>query len=278
VTKKVFISYRRDGASTLAKRAAIYLRRLVPDNLVFLDTSSIQSGADFTQSLQRAVRESDLVLVLMGPDWGVLKGKSGENRLNDPADYVRLEVEQALSNRKIVVPMLLQGARLPSISDLPTSIQPLLLRQAVTTKGDDIEAGLDQVIKDHKIGIVELGTLMQTLRKYEVIAELKPNLRSKAEKAQQACSFRPYEELAGMIDLTISGDGRHFLAFTTAGIYHRSIRTDQLSSFRPYGRIQNIDFDERRSTLIVDQERWDITGTMEEEAVELVRQVVELLK
>src|SRR5262249_52279572 len=74
--------------------------------------------------------------VLIGPNWADSRDQYGKRRLNDPADWVRIEIEMALAGAVEVVPVLVNGAAMPRTQDLPASLRPLLRRHAATVRRD----------------------------------------------------------------------------------------------------------------------------------------------
>ncbi len=133
---KLFISYRRDDTQDLTR--SIYERleaRFGKDN-IFMDVDSIPLGADFRQILRDWIAESTLALVIIGKFWLSLTDAHGQRRLDTPNDFVRIEVEEALSRRIPVVPLLAHGVSMPRPSDLPDSIADLAYRHGTDVRSD----------------------------------------------------------------------------------------------------------------------------------------------
>jgi TIR domain len=128
---RIFISYRRADASWPARWLADQLSRQFGEGVVFQDVDSIQPGDDFAAEIEAAVAACSVLLVVIGPQWLVAEGAVGR-RLDDPQDWVRLEIEAAIKRRVRVIPVLVDGARMPSASELPPSLWELARRQAVT--------------------------------------------------------------------------------------------------------------------------------------------------
>ena len=126
----VFISYRRGDRPGYAARLTEALERNFGANLVFRDVEDIAPGSDFAEEIGRRLHEVDVVLAVIGPAW-LQSGADGSRRLDDPADFVRLEILSAIETGKPVWPVLVSGAQLPDASDLPKALQPLLRRQAI---------------------------------------------------------------------------------------------------------------------------------------------------
>jgi len=121
----VFISYRHDDSFASAKLLVEHLRRWLPDIDLFIDESGIQAGEDWRNSLATRLDGAEILLVVIGARWAEIEGPGGGRRLDDPDDVVRWEIERAVAARKRVIPVLVDGARLPSEADLPTPLRPL---------------------------------------------------------------------------------------------------------------------------------------------------------
>jgi len=127
---EIFLNYRRDDSAGHAGRLFDVLRARFGDESVFMDITDIEAGVDFTQALGHALSSCRVVLVLIGTQWLTAVDSAGRRRLDNPNDHVRLEIEHALARAAHVIPVLVRGARMPGVPDLPESLQPLVLRQA----------------------------------------------------------------------------------------------------------------------------------------------------
>ena len=128
---RVFLSYRREDTAGHAGRLADHLLDRFGAGSVFMDVESIEAGVDFTQAIERAIGETDAVIVVIGPGWLEAAGSDGGRRLDDAADFVRREVEAALSSETRVIPVLVGGATMPAEDRLPDSIAALARRNAI---------------------------------------------------------------------------------------------------------------------------------------------------
>ena len=126
----IFISYRREDSAGWTGRLAEHLREVFGAESIFMDLDTIQPGADFTEALQTAVSSCDVLLAMIGPDWATATDRSGKLRLEDPTDWVRVEIAAALKRKIRVVPVLVGGASIPTVDLLPDDLDPLAQRQA----------------------------------------------------------------------------------------------------------------------------------------------------
>ena len=120
----VFISYRRGDSGPYARNIYEALTQHFGDGHVFYDVDGIEPGVDFVDVLDESLRRTDVLLALIGPSWLDATDEDGQRRLDDPHDYVRLEVEAALSKKVRVIPLLIAGAKMPQARNLPESMQP----------------------------------------------------------------------------------------------------------------------------------------------------------
>ena len=128
---RIFISYRREET---AYPAGWLFDRLVDhfgEGQVFKDIDSIEPGDDFVDVLNSAVGSCDVLLALIGAEWLTVADENGSRRIDNPADFVRLEIEAALSRKVRVVPVLVDGAQMPRAEELPPSLAGLARRHAL---------------------------------------------------------------------------------------------------------------------------------------------------
>jgi hypothetical protein len=124
LTTRVFLSYRREDSSTAVQHLRESLGRLIGEDKIFRDVDSIPLGRNFETVIGEAIRSASACLVIIGPAW-LAATHDGRRRLDDPEDFVRTEVELALKSGVEVIPVLVDGARMPGEKDLPKSISAL---------------------------------------------------------------------------------------------------------------------------------------------------------
>jgi len=127
---EIFLSYRRDDSTSATGRLADALEAHFGDDRVFRD-HEIGAGDDFVEAIRRSVESATVVLVVVGRRWLGASDAAGRRRLDDRGDFVRLEIERALETRVTVVPVLVEGATMPSAADLPPSLAEFSRCQAV---------------------------------------------------------------------------------------------------------------------------------------------------
>ncbi|HJR06700.1 MAG TPA: SUMF1/EgtB/PvdO family nonheme iron enzyme [Pyrinomonadaceae bacterium] len=126
----IFISYRRDDSSGHAGRLFDGLSARFGEEQVFMDIDQIEPGEDFVQVIESAVGSCEILVALIGRNWLTSRDESGR-RLDNPNDFVRLEITAALVRGIPVIPVLVQGARMPRPQDLPEDLLALSRRHAL---------------------------------------------------------------------------------------------------------------------------------------------------
>jgi hypothetical protein len=129
--RAIFISYRRDDAEGQAGRLFDDLTKHFGENAVFMDVAGIAAGRDFRRVIEEHVASCGVLLAMIGKNWLDAKDESGRRRLDDPADFVRLETASALRRDIPVIPVLVQGARMPRKDQLPEDLAELAFRNGV---------------------------------------------------------------------------------------------------------------------------------------------------
>jgi TIR domain len=145
--KCVFISYRREDSRDVVGPLSDGLVTALGDENVFLDVDSIPLGADFRHVLHEEVGRCDVLIAVIGPGWLTASDSTGRRRLDDPDDFVRVEVEAALERDTPVLLALVHGAQTPPGDQLPASLQPMATSAAVALEpGGDLQGGVERLL------------------------------------------------------------------------------------------------------------------------------------
>ena len=110
---KIFVNYRRGEDQALAGRLFDRLGEAFGREQLFMDVDSIAPGLDFEQVLKERLGQCDIVLTVIGKGW-----LDARPRLDDPQDFVRIEIETSLNQEKRVIPVLVDEARMPRADEL----------------------------------------------------------------------------------------------------------------------------------------------------------------
>jgi hypothetical protein len=127
----IFISYRREDSADDAHRLYGALSAQFGADSVFIDVEDIDPGEDFAEVIDEKVGFCDALIAVIGKTWLTCADAHGIRRLDNSNDWVRLEIESALSRNLKVVPVIVGGASPPGSPDLPPSLAPLSKRNAI---------------------------------------------------------------------------------------------------------------------------------------------------
>ena len=116
-----------------------------------MDVDTIEPGADFGETIISAVESCDVLVAVIGRDWATATDDRGRRRLDNPDDFVVLEVGAALRRSVRVLPVLVDGATMPQRDDLPGELQSLTRRNAIRI--------------DHETFTSDIGRLLTFLEK-----------------------------------------------------------------------------------------------------------------
>ena len=144
---KIIVSYRRSDSAAIAGRIFDRLVAHYGEGSVFMDIDNIPFGIDFRAHIRSEMLHSNLLIAVIGPAWaGAMP--DGQTRLSDAADPVRVELEAALRQGIPILPLLIEGATMPSAQQLPEPLRDLaFINAAPVETGRDFRAHMDRVIR-----------------------------------------------------------------------------------------------------------------------------------
>jgi hypothetical protein len=128
---QIFISYRREDSAAWAGRLSDRLKSYLPSAQIFMDVDTIEPGVDFVQAVENIVSACDVLIAVIGSRWLTSSDRRGGRRLDTPGDLVRLEIATALKRGIRVVPVLVEGAKMPEAGELPDDLKALVRRNAL---------------------------------------------------------------------------------------------------------------------------------------------------
>lgn len=167
---KIFISYRREDEPGFALALFVSLDQSFSAERLFMDVEGgIKAGEDFTRVLHRQVSECDVMLALIGRSWLKATDENGRRRLDNEHDFVRIEIESALKLGKLIIPVLLHKAEIPSANALPQSLQPLTHRNAAMLTQQRFKADAQGLITEIKKALAEVEQARHNARRVLII-------------------------------------------------------------------------------------------------------------
>ena len=152
---KVFISYRREDSAGHAGRVHDRLVREFGSDLLFMDVDGIPLGVNFVKVLQEEVAKCSVLLAVIGHEWLNVRDEDGRRRLDNPDDFVRVEIAAALQRDIPVIPIMLEGTKVPKANQLPNDLQGLALRNGLGVRHSSFHTDMDILIRGLKGRLAE---------------------------------------------------------------------------------------------------------------------------
>jgi hypothetical protein len=180
VAGNIFINYRRGDDPGFAQALFGRLEQAFSSDQLFMDIDDIAPGLDFVEVMNQQVAKCDVLISVIGRSWLAATDETGKRRLDDPEDFVRLEIESALAQKKRVIPVLVNDAKMPKLTNLPESLRPFARCNAVKLSHERFRA--------------DVGALIQSLE--SVLAESDAARRAEEEKARREAKARGREKKA----------------------------------------------------------------------------------
>ena len=143
----IFISYRREDSAPYAGRLCDRLSAHFGADRVFMDVDDIPPGADFAAHIGAKIGACNALLAVIGKQWLTARSGDGRLRLGEPKDLVSREIALALQRRILVIPVLVEGTRMPKADALPRDLRPLAQRNAVTIGDHDFQGDTAKLIQ-----------------------------------------------------------------------------------------------------------------------------------
>ncbi|MGI9535044.1 MAG: toll/interleukin-1 receptor domain-containing protein [Thermodesulfobacteriota bacterium] len=155
---KIFISYRRDDAKHVVGRIFDHLARQFGEDNLFKDVDSIPLGSDFREIIENSVQSCDVVLAIIGEKWLQLTDNTGKRRIDNPDDFVRIEIEAGLKRGIPVIPVLVSDTEIPHEEQLPESLKQLAFQNGLRVRPDPdftnditkLNKALNKIVKKSK--------------------------------------------------------------------------------------------------------------------------------
>jgi hypothetical protein len=150
---RIFISYRREDCQPQATSIYYGLMQEL-DAEVFYDVEAMMGGVDFVEEIERQIERADAVVVVIGDDWLSVRDTDGTPRIEKPDDFVQMEIRMALERDRAVIPVTVEGARMPGETELPASIAALGRRHAPKIHDESMPQDI-RVLAQHVKQLVE---------------------------------------------------------------------------------------------------------------------------
>jgi formylglycine-generating enzyme required for sulfatase activity len=146
MSNRIFISYRREDRAGSAGRIYDQLAAHFGPGNIFMDVDDIDPGVDFVESIENAISQTNVLVVIIGPAWLGVADAEGNRRLENPEDFVRIEITAALKRNIRVIPVLIDRATMPRSTDLPDDLKLLARRNAIKINHSSFRSDAQRLI------------------------------------------------------------------------------------------------------------------------------------
>lgn len=307
---QIFLSYRRNDNPYAADNLSDKLQQHFGKGAVFFDVDTIPLGVDFREHIANAVGKCDVLLAIIGVQWLQAVDKQGNRRLDDPSDFVRIEIESALKRNIPVIPVLINEAEMPSADDLPPSLKDMAFRNAIElSSGRDRHQHLELLIQGLESifglkNVSEGKAIPETLPVHEskqakvsdrtsapsgVLEEIQEGLAGFTDKTLFVGKIPPKklnnaiksfakevapEDVLLLYDDTFFGSAKNGLLLTAEAVYWCNDGFSDAERFR-YAELRKVDFTDAVAIVLNEKE---ITVTMADDKVKLAESVVNVIR
>jgi len=148
---KIFVSYRQQGTLMRAGRIADALVSHFGKSNVFQDRTTLHGGSNWQEAIDKALKDCVVLVAVIGPSWLEHKSANGVRRIDDPNDYVLMEIATALNRGIPVIPVLVEDARRLHEEDLPEPLKKLAYVEPLRIKDDAWHAGMDTLFESIRL-------------------------------------------------------------------------------------------------------------------------------
>jgi hypothetical protein len=143
---RIFLTYRRDDSAGQTGRIADRLKREFGEDSLFMDVDTIPLGVDFRKKINDEVARCDVLIAAIGNRW--MTDETGQRRLDNPLDFVRIEISAALRRDIPLIPILLDGTKIPNPQLLPDDVKGLADRNGLNVRHETFHPDLDRLVRE----------------------------------------------------------------------------------------------------------------------------------
>ena len=224
----IFINYRRRDAAGTTGRLYDHLEQSFHPDQLFMDVEDIPPGLDFVTMLEDEVRKCDVFLAVIGPSWLDIKDGQGRRLLDRGTDFVRIEIEAALRQRKLVIPVLVEGGEVPAPADLPTTIRSLARRSAIEISHERFKSDVQDLVVVLQEALADASAAREQTEQIQ-LNELERIRRERAEQtpvpSARALALMAHDTVVDRVQRSIPNDATEVVRSVTGrprtGANHR---------------------------------------------------------
>lgn len=160
----IFLNYRKDDSRWNTQALYKELLKYFSKGSIFKDFNAIGLGDNYVVSINKALEQCDVLLVIIGKQWLEAKNEQGVRRLWDPTDLVRIEIATALKRDIKVIPVLFDDIKMFKANELPEDLQELTLRQSISVHDTKFDSDIETLAEAINV-ILGIGPIKKTFKK-----------------------------------------------------------------------------------------------------------------
>jgi len=225
---RIFISYRRADSAGYAGRIYDRLAAHFGKDAIFMDVDTIAAGVDFVEVLENAVQSCDVLVALIGRQWLSIKDKAGKQRLDNPQDFVRVEVAAALKRGIRVIPVLVDGTPMPNSEQLPSNLESLARRNAVLVNHYSFHNDANRLIEqlERALKAAEESKILKAkeLKEKEAQKKRQVEIENLLSQADIALELQGWELAKEKLDAVLMLEPDHVQAQVKSDIVERKLQ------------------------------------------------------
>lgn len=184
---KIFINYRRGDDPGYTQALFQRLEAEFEREQLFMDVEGyIKAGDDFVKVLEAKVATCDVLLAVIGPRWLDARDEQGLRRLDNPDDFVRIEIVSAIERGKWIIPVLVNDAPIPRSDQLPEPLRALVRRNAVRLTHERFTADCQGLVKGLRSALAEAAAAREAATEAERQALEREAQQQREEEAARA--------------------------------------------------------------------------------------------
>jgi len=213
---RIFISYRRTDSAGYAGRIYDRLTAHFGADAVFMDVDTIEAGVDFVEVLQNAVQSCDVLVALIGRRWLDIKDETGKRRLDNPEDFVRVEIAAALSRDIRLIPVLVDGVPMPRSTELLVNVKPLARRNALQVNHHSFNADAQRLISQLELAMkaAEDSKILKAkaMKEAQERAQRQAEIERLLKTADLAITLKDWKLAQEKLSIVLKSDADHLEA------------------------------------------------------------------
>src|SRR5271166_3466047 len=182
---QIFISYRREESHWSARSLHDRLSMSFDWSQIFMDIDAIALGEDFVKAIETTVAKCDVLIAVIGNNWLTSKDEQGGRRLENPEDFVRMEIGTALKREIRVIPVLVDGALMPRSTDLPDDLKPLVRRNALRISDTSFDGDCQRLVATIREVLEKAAKEEQEREKNRLDAERREREEEQRQEAER---------------------------------------------------------------------------------------------